>query len=473
MVLTAIVVCYFLLLLGIGWTSRHVDSTRDYFVADKKLHYWVSSFSYWTTGESGWLVLGLTGMGFAVGLNALWVAVGEVLFVALAWGYIARKFKSETDRLDSITVPDYLVDRLKDPGGYIRIVSVVVLLSMIVFNTSAQFNATGKAFSTFFDIPREWGIVIAFLGIIFYTVLGGFKAVAKTDFLQGALMFLGLAALPVITIGLAGGVIPSLSFISDKFPGLLNVWGPEGWGLKGFLTAFGFVAIGAGFLGSPQLVTRFIATESKDEMRRGGIVAVACTLITDLAAVFAGMFGRVLFESLGDQELIMPVITQTHMPTVVTGFYAAVLLAAIMSTADSFLILATTTLVRDVYQKMFHPTLSKGAMVNLSRAVTVLLGGVAVALALPENKAVFWVVLFAWAGISSAFCPIVIASLFSKRVTWQGGVWGMIAGFVTSILWNQLFAKSTGLYEIVPGFVVSFIVIFGVSKLTAKSASAV
>ena len=346
-----VLVLYLLVLLAIGvWGGRESKSVAGYFVAGKKLPSWVIAFSSNSTGESGWLLLGLTGMGYLVGIHALWVVMGEVLGVALGWVLVASRFKAYTDRYDAITVPDYLEARFRDTGHLIRLVSVVIIFSMVTVYTAAQLTASGKAFSAFLGISYTTGALIGAAVILYYTTVGGFKAVAYSDLLQGVLMFLGLLVLPIVGITAAGGWMAMISGLRSIDQSLLNPMGSFGVSVSGVVSALSFLGIGLAFLGAPQLLTRFIAAKGRKEIVSGGLLAVICIIVFDIGAVFAGMAGRVLFPGLADHETIMPTMSSELFSPVFTGIFLVIVLAAIMSTVDSLLILVSSAVIRDVVQ---------------------------------------------------------------------------------------------------------------------------
>jgi len=464
----AVLVGYLLVLLAIGfWGGRDSHDVKGYYVAGKKLPSWVIAFSSNSTGESAWLLLGLTGMGYAVGVHAFWVILGEVLGVATAWVYVARPFKAFTDRYDSITVPDYLTDRFRDTTHAFRIVSTVIVLSMVTAYVSAQLTASGKAFDSFLGTGYTAGVWIGLAIVLFYTTVGGFKAVAYSDFLQGVLMLGCLITVPLVAIPAAGGWGGMIEALRAADPDLLRPMGAFGPGLAGFTSAFGFVAIGFAFLGSPQLLTRFMAARDQKQILDGGLWAVICIIGFDVGAVFAGMAGRVLYPGLADPETILPELAAGLFPAVFTGIVLVVVLAAIMSTVDSLLILASSAVVRDVVQNIFAPAWSERRFSLLGKAVTVVLGFAGLIFALTEARMIFYFVLFAWSGIASAFTPVVLCSLFWKRTTRAGALAGMIGGFLMAVLWVALFKERFfDLYEMIPGFAAGFVLTIGVSLIT-------
>jgi sodium/proline symporter len=464
----AVLAGYLVILLAIGlWASRESGNVEGYYLAGKKLPAWVIAFSSNATGESAWLLLGLTGMGYAVGVHAFWVILGEVLGVALAWVFVARPFKELTDRYRAITVPDYLTARFRDTRHVFRILSAVVILSMTMAYVAAQLTASGKAFDTFLGTGYTAGVWIGLAIVLFYTAVGGFKAVAYSDVLQGVLMLGCLVTLPLVAFPAAGGWGGVMASLEAADPALLRPMGQFGFSVAGVASAFGFIAIGFAFLGSPQLLARFMAARDRREIEDGGLWAVLCVIGFDVGAVLAGMAGRVLMPDLADPETVLPVLSQALFPAFFTGIFLVVVLAAIMSTADSLLIMASAAVVRDVVQNIFDPEADQRRLSRLGRTVTVVIGVAGLLLALAEVRMVFWFVLFAWSGLAAAFTPVVLCSLFWKRTTRAGAIAGMLGGFVTTIVWVLLLKERFwDLYEMIPGFAAGFACCVAVSLVT-------
>ena len=469
----AVVIGYLAVLVGIGVWSR--SSSRDisgYYVGHKQLPSWVIAFSSNTTGESAWLLLGLTGMGYLVGVHAFWVVLGEVLGVTLAWRFVAIPFKEATDRYDAITVPDYLEARFRDTRHIFRIVGMIIIVTMVTAYTSAQLTASGKPFSSFLGTSYQAGVLIGAAVILFYTTVGGFKAVAYSDVLQGVLMFTGLLVMPIVGIVAAGGWIPLMNQLRQLDPALVTPMGSAGFSLTGVLSAASFVGIGLAFLGAPQLLIRFISAKNKQAIVDGGLIAVICIIVFDVGAVLTGMTGRALFDGLADPETIFPTMSAELFPAVFTGLFLVMVLAAIMSTVDSVLILASSAVVRDVIQKTFNSPASESRLTVYGKVTTVIIGLIALVFAFGETRVLFWFVLFAWSGLGAAFTPVVLAALFWKGTTREGAIAGMVVGFLTTVIWVVAFkADVYDLYEMIPGFLAAFLAIAVVSKVTADGRS--
>jgi sodium/proline symporter len=467
-IIVAVLVSYLVVLLVIGaWANRASKTVAGYYVAGKKLPSWVIAFSSNATGESAWLLLGLTGMGYLVGIHAFWVVMGEVLGVALGWAFVALPFKEYTDRYRSITVPDYLVARFRDTGHIIRLVAVVVIFTMVTAYIAAQLNASGKAFSSFLGTSYVVGVLLGTAAILYYTTVGGFKAVAYCDLFHGVLMFFALLVLPIVGIVSAGGWTSLMSQLRAVDPNLLLPMGEHGVSIGGLMSAVSFLGIGLAFLGAPQLLTRFMAARDKNEIVGASVIAVVCIIVFDCGAVLTGMAGRALFPGLADPETVLPMLSTELFPAVFTGIFLVIVLAAIMSTVDSLLILASSAVIRDVVQNVFRPNLSERRLSFYGKLVTVVIGAGAVAFALGEVRMIFWFVLFAWSGLASAFAPVILCSLYWKRTTKAGAIAGMVGGFLAAVLWVLFFkVHFYDLYEMIPGFTVGFLVTITVSLLT-------
>ena len=462
-------ILYFAGMLGIGlyYRSRQT-SVSEFVTAGQGLGYWVATFSARTTGESGWLLLGLTGMGYAMGLSAFWVVLGETLGVAISWIFLVPKFKAEVTHYKSLTMLDYFEDKLGDHQHLLRYIFATVLLVMVTAYIAAQLTATGKAFHSFYGMDVMWAQALGLALILVYITLGGFYAVAISDFVQGILMLLGLICVPIFAVFIAGGVSPILETITTQAPHLLSVF-PQGDNtFLIVLTILGLAGPGLGFLGSPQVYQRMIALKKESKLKRATVVAIAYTILTDGGAVLCGMAGRYFFNDLADVESVYPQLIETLFPPLLTGLFVAVILSAIMSTADSLLILASTTLVRDVYQKIINPTVTEKKAVFYLRTTTVLMSLLALAVASMEIRLIYWFALFGWAGIASSFCPPLILTLFWKGTNKYGVTAGAISGFLTTILWKVF--SNGALYEMIPGFAIAFLMTTLFSLLFKKKA---
>ena len=436
---------YFLILLSIGFfASKRVSNITDYYVGGKKLGYWIAALSARSTGESGWLLIGVTGMGALMGVSAFWIVIGEVIGVWISWQFMAKKFKRMTDEYDSITIPDFLVSHFRSTTHTIRIVAATALSLFVVIYVSAQIDITGKTFESFLGFNYYTGIAIGFGIVVVYIFSGGFLAVAWSDFFQGSLMFVGLLLLPVVAYFSLSGDASIIEGLRNIDPALLNIWGSGGLTLMNFVAVLGLLSIGIGFMGSPQVYVRFIAIKNEAEIEKGKWVALFYTLLTDSAAVMIGILGRYMLTQAGDNpemilgnaaENVLALVLGQVMPTLIIGVYIAAVLSAVMSTVDSLLVVASSAVTRDFYQQILHPNIDERKLMGLSKKVTLTLAilalGVALAVSvLSQTRTVFWFVIFGWSGIAATFSPVIILSIFWKGFTEKGAIASMVTGFL-------------------------------------------
>ena len=440
---------YFSVLVVLGWlASRRIRNMSDFVVGGKRLGFWVAAFSAQATGESAWLLLGLTGMGAMVGFSAYWVVVGEVVGVTLAWFLMAPRFKLLTDRYESLTVIDYLVSRFRSSTQTLRVVSAISLCFFVLIYISAQIDATGSAFVSFLEWDYLVGAIVGFVVVAAYCIAGGFLAAAWTDMFQGSVMLLCLVMLPVVaylSLSNADTIYVGLQVIE---PGLVSIWGAGGLTLINVCIVVGMLAIGLGFLGSPQVFVRLIAIRSNGQIHRGKWVALLFTILVDFSAVSIGILGRYLFTEAGVQpdavlgngaQNVLPEMVEYTFSPWIVGLYVAAVLAAIMSTVSSLLVMAAGSLTHDLYGRVFNPGLGDAAAARLCRRVTLAMAALALSLAitisvLSPERTIFWFVIFGWSGIAATFCPMIILSLFWSGFTERAAIASMVAGFSMTIV---------------------------------------
>ena len=465
-VIAWVFVAYLAVLVGLAiWSRREAQTMSGYFIAGKKLPPWVVAFSTNATGESGWLLLGLTGMGYAVGASAFWVVAGEVVGIALAWGLVSRRLKRLADRHDAITVPDVLAAATNDRNHVLRAISVLIILGMVGAYVAAQMVATGKAFDGFTALDYEAGVLIGAAIIIAYTLVGGFKAVAWTDLVQGILMLAGLILLPWVAIEAVGGWDALTSGLRSADPALLSAWGSGGQSTAAIVGIASFLAIGIPYLGVPQLMVRFMSARSEESLVPAMGISVTVIACFGIGAVLTGMAGRVLFPGLEDPEGILPLLATELLPPVLAGVMMVVVLAAIMSTVDSLLILASSAVVRDFLQQIRRSAKTDAQLARTGKWFTLIIGIIGVVFALHQTPVIFWFVLFAWSGLGAAFGPPVLCLLWVPGTTRGGVIAGMVGGFLTTMAWVLWFKPlAYDLLEIVPGFIVGLLLTLGVSR---------
>ncbi len=481
---------YFAILFLIGYfASKRIKNTEDYYVGGKKLNFWVVAFSARATGESAWLLLGLTGLGAMVGVSAFWVVLGEVIGVSISWFFMAEKFKRLTDKYNSITIPDYLVSRFKSKTHTLRIVAATALSLFVVIYVSAQIDATGSAFESFLGWNYFTGAIVGFLIVLAYIFTGGFVAVAWSDVFQGLIMLIGLVALPIVAYFLISSDVSISHELTKLDPSFLNIWGDGGFNAINLFTILGFLLIGLGFMGSPQLFIRFMSIKSASEIKKGRWVALVFTILTDSCAVLIGIFGRYLLTSIdanpetvlgNGAQNVLPLLVERVMPLTLIGIYIAAVLSAIMSTIDSLLVVASSAISRDFYQQIFKPNKTEEELAKSSRLITLALAifaliiALLVAIAVPE-RTIFWFVIFGWSGIAATFCPTIILSLFWDKFNEKGAIAAMITGFLSVPIFKFGVANldTIGVYfekldVLGPSFILSIIMGVLVSKCYAN-----
>lgn len=473
-----------LFLIGIV-ASRKINGMSDYYVGGKKMGFWAVAFSARATGESGWLLIGLTGMGAMAGYSAYWVVIGELLGVWVSWQFMAKRFKRNSDKYGAITIPDYLHSHFKSTTNKLRIVAATILVVFIVIYVASQIDVTGVAFHSMLGIDYKLGALIGFVIVLTYIFFGGFVAAVWSDMFQGLLMFFGLVLLPIVvwfSMDHGTGITDGLNAID---PTLTQVMGRSPDPLMKIFTLLGFSMIGLGFLGSPQVYVRFMSISSEAEIDKGKWVAALFTLLTDAAAVTIGILGRIYFTKSGQDpesvlgnngEDVLSMVTEEFLPTILVAVFIAIVLSAIMSTIDSLLILASSAITRDFYQKIFRPNIKDEDLTKISRISTVIMSLAALIIAIIMNyvspdRQIFWVIIFGWSGIAATFCPVIILSLFWKGYTEKGAIASMISGFIAVILFNFVFKEMP---DVGPYFVAidvlapSFLVAMGVGVLVSK-----
>ncbi len=463
---------YLVLLMIKGSLAFKYNRTiADFVLAGRRLNVWLVSFSERASGESAWLLVGLPGLALATGFNAIWPAIGCVSGILFSWIFISRRLRIQTEKHDALTLPDLFEDRFSDNTHLLRVVSTVIIIFFFTIYVSAQFLAAGKVLNTIFGISQFQGMLIGALIIVVYTVMGGFFAVAWTDLLQGAIMVFTLVLLPIVGLIELGGVAKLSAALHSVDPAFLHVSG----GKQGFpliASVLGGLGIGLGYMGQPHLVTRFMAIKDPDKLRHGTLIAICWALLAFWGAVFIGIVGLGLFgNAFADPEEIMPFMTKALVPAGLAGVLVSGAIAAMMSTADSQLLVSTSAISRDIYHQMMKKDAPDKRLVMISRVATLIIGVIAFVLALGAQSLVYWLVLYAWAGLGSSFGPALLTTLWWKKVTRQGVLAGMIVGTITVLIWYNVPVLKNTLYELIPGFFLSLFSIIVVSLLTQKVSS--
>ena len=456
-----------IVLVGL-WAAKIASrSSKDYLIAGKGLGAWVASISASASSESGWVTLGLVGEAFTVGLGAIWVIPGCLMGYLFNWLFLARRIQKYSSENDVLTIPDIIASRFPDRANTLRMISVVVIAIMMTTYVSAQLNAAGKAFSAVFGTSYMFSVLVGAFIVLAYTISGGFRAVAWTDLVQGLLMVTALVFLPIIVIVKLGGFGPMFSKLAaldtESGASLLMTAAGGKIGLLGLGFIIGQLGIGFGYPGQPHVLIRFMAAKDQQSLKKGAAIAMTWGTLVFTGAVFLGLACRALFVSLPDAEQALPIISIQLLPGVFAGMMLAAVLAAICSTADSQLIVASSAISHDVYVHRKGKDLPPRHAVTIDRLWVAVIGLLAVIIALTENRVIFDYVLFSWAGLGAAFAPVFILSFLWKKATSEGAIAGTIVGFLTVVVWMNVPGLKGMVYELVPGFILALVVNYFVS----------
>ena len=446
-------------------------SQEDYLLAGRKLGPWVTAFSERASGESAWLLLALPGAAISVGLGEAWTVIGITTGIIASWYLIAEKLRKETEKYDALTIPEYLHRKYQDNSNVIRLFSAVIIAFFCTFYVSAQFHASGKVINSLFGLSPVNGITIGAAVIISYTLMGGFFAVAWTDLLQGILMIGTLVILPLAGFLELQGSEYTLS--DDLLQiGESNASFTMGrGGLAAVSVILGGLSWGLGYLGQPHLVIRYMAIRNPNEVKKARNIAILWALPGITGAFLIGLvalnyFGPEYFNYF-DVEQAMPLLAVELLPPVFAGLLISGAVAAMMSTADSQLLVSTSAITEDFIHQYLGKNMSNKALVRLSRFTIVILGlfafGIAILSELQERN-IFGVVSYAWSGLGSAFGPALLLSLWWSGTTRKGIIAGLLTGFLTTIIWANTELKLIVTERLV-SFVFAFLMVVIISHL--------
>lgn len=461
------IIIYMAAMIFIGWYAfKRTSNLTDYMLGGRSLGPAVTALSAGAADMSGWLLMGLPGAIFLNGLVETWIAVGLTVGAYLNYVLVAPRLRVYTQvSSDSITIPSYLESRLKDKSRLLRIASGIVILIFFTFYVSSGMVAGGKFFLSSFGLDYHAGLLIVSAVVIFYTLFGGFLAVSYTDVVQGLIMFLSLLLIPIFGLFLTGGFSETAASIRDVDPQLLNF--VSGASFLGILSA---VAWGLGYFGQPHIIVRFMAISSVKEVKSARRIGIGWMFLSLFGAVATALVGIAYYHqsgtTLNDAETIFIALGQIIFHPFIAGIMLAAVLAAVMSTISSQLIVTSSALIEDLYKAVIKTDASDKQYVFYGRIAVLLVSVVAMVLAWPNNDTVLKIVSFAWAGFGASFGPIILLSLYWRKITAKGALWGMITGAVTVLIWGNVDALSSTLYEIVPGFILCWIVTYLVSLAT-------
>jgi len=467
--ITVVFFIYVLVMLGIGWvTSRQTRSSLDFFLADRSLKAWVTAVSSTASSESAWAVLGTVGLAYKEGLSAIWFLPGCLMGYLINWFFIAEKIRKRSEEIQAVTLPDYIENYFNDKNHLLRLISVVIIFSCMIAYVAAQFTAIGKMFDAIFGVPHILSITIGGAIVLGYTMMGGVRAVAWTDFIQGLIMVFGLLVLSIAATSSLGGFPKMLIEVEKISPETLEWMG--GKSTTVFIGSMvGLLGIGLGYPGQPHVVTRYMAAKDTRAIKNGTWIALGWGLLMYSSSILLGICGQALFPGLEDPEHLFPKAAEQLLPIFLTAIVLTGALSAIMSTVSAQILVAASTVAHDIYSKMLNQSLSNEKIIFVSRLTVLLLGLGAIFIALGENRVIFWFVLFAWSGLGASFGPLILFILYWKKVTRQGAIAGMLTGFGTTLVWKISGLSESFIYELVPAFLISCISIYFVSQATNKN----
>ena len=464
---------YLVMIVLIGmWSARYSSKgLTEFFLGGRKMNKFVVALSAVVSGRSSWLLLGLTGMAYVRGVSAIWAAVGYVIAEYLMFLFAAPKLRKATEDQNDLTLSDYFSSRFNDKTNLLRISSAVIILVFMSAYISAQFVGGGKALSSSFGMEPNTGVFLTALIVLGYTLMGGFLAVSITDVVQAVFMIFSLVALPLIVIFDAGGISNIVAKLNLTDAALLDPLAISAGAL------IGFVGIGLGSPGNPHILVRYMSIDDPKKLKFSAYVGTFWNIIMAVSAVAIGLFGRIYFtgiESLpgGDPENLFPMVASEHLHPVLFGIIIASILAAIMSTADSMLLVCASAVIRDIYQKVIAPgkVIKERYLVLYSRVIITVIVLASLLFGYIASDLVFWLVLFAWGGLGAAFGPAIILALFWEKTSKAGVFAGFITGVLTVIIWNRVDFLKGFLYELVPGFIFAglAVIIFSYLKPDAR-----
>jgi sodium/proline symporter len=463
---------YMTLMVGIGFYFYFkTDDLSDYVLGGRGLGPGVTALSAGASDMSGWLLLGLPGMMYSQGLVGSWIAVGLIIGSYLNWHYVAKPLRVYTHHLnDSITIPDYFSNRFEEKGHSIRLVTAIVILVFYTLYTSSGLVGGAKLFEATFGLDYTDALLIGSVIIVSYTFLGGYNAVSWTDFIQGILMMLALVVTPIVVIVNIGGINEAISIIGQVKEANLSLFHGSS-----FIAIVSLLAWGLGYFGQPHILVRFMSIRHEDEMQRAKHIGMTWMVISVIGSLSVGFFGLAYVVangvSLQDPEKVFIVLSQLAFNPWIAGFLLAAILAAIMSTVDSQLLVSSSVLTRDIYHAIIKKDASDKELVWIGRSTVIIIALIALYISTDRNSSVLELVSYAWAGFGAAFGPLVILSLYHRGITKEGAIAGMVTGALTVIVYKQLEGGLFDLFELLPGFIFSWIAIVVVSRFTTESES--
>lgn len=473
--LTAMLI-YMAAMIAIGLVAyRRTKNLDDYVLGGRDLGPFVAALSVGASDMSGWLLMGLPGAIYATGLIEAWIAVGLTIGAWVNWKVIAPRLRAYTEvSSDSITIPSFLESRVKDQSRTIRIVAGIIILFFFTFYVSSGLVAAGVFFQTSFNTSYHFGLLFVGAVVIIYTLAGGFLAVSWTDVVQGLMMVIALVLVPIVGIFHVGGFGNMVSEIKAVDPAILSPIGDtSSFGWVSAMAIISALAWGLGYFGQPHILVRFMAIRSADEAKAGRRYGISWMILSVIGAGMTALVGVAVYKhdtnALPDAESVFIALSRMLFHPLIAGFFLAAILAAIMSTISSQLLVTSSALVEDIYSTFSKRTDIRDSLgMWLGRVAVIIIAVVAGALAWQQNDTILALVGFAWAGFGASFGPVIILAMYWKKLTFPGVLSAMIVGAVIVGVWGNLEGGFFDLYEMVPGFLLALLTAWAVSKATYK-----
>lgn len=495
MQIMVVMIAYMLVVIGIGvaFARRANQSSEDYFLGGRTLGPWVTAMSAEASDMSGWLLMGLPGVAYWCGISdAAWTAIGLAVGTYVNWLITSKRLRRYSEKANAITLPEFFSNRFHEQGKVIMTIAALFILIFFTVYAASCLVTCGKLFSTLFGFSYVPMMIVGAVFVLVYTIIGGFLAESASDFMQAVVMIVALLVI-VITGTAAAGGLGAVVENARSIPGFLDFFGiatpvtvdgvqqavngvPQFGeaGSYGFLSIISTLAWGLGYFGMPQVLLRFMAIRHEKELTASRRIATVWVLISLAVAVFIGLVGRALFPAAlataSDAENVFILLSTSLLPPILAGLVMAGILAATISSSDSYLLIAASAFSKNIYQGLFHRKATDRQVLLVSRLTLLAVTAVAIVIALDENSVIFTIVSFAWAGFGATFGPLMLMSLFWKRINRAGAIAGMIGGGVMVFVWNLLVRPLGGvwdIYELLPAFLFSCLCIVVTSLLTA------
>jgi sodium/proline symporter len=470
--ITTTFIAYLIMMLAIGVIAyKRTSNSTDYFLGGRSLGPWPAALSAGASDMSGWLLLGLPGYAYAAGFEAFWLAGGLLVGTWANWLISAKRLRTYSITTESLTLPEFLSRRFNDNSKLIQTISAFFILLFFLFYTSSGLVAGGKLFETVFGLDYTTAVIIGTVCVVSYTLFGGFLAVSWTDLVQGLLMSAALLIVPIAAMN--GGLGQLSSDLHNINPELLTLWNDAKGEPLSAIAIISLAAWGLGYFGQPHILARFKATRSNKDLVTARRIAVIWTALSMVGAMLVGLVGLIYVTNSGapkldDGEKIFMLLVNAMFHPVIAGILLAAILAAIMSTADSQLLVSSSAMAEDLYKQVLKKDATSEEIVRVGRFAVILISLIALVLAMTPDSSVLGLVSYAWAGFGAAFGPAIVLSLYWPRMNRNGALAGIVVGGVTIVLWKQFTGGWFDVYEIVPGIILSTLSIVIVSLITGE-----